>query len=231
VGHEPGGFRPYRTWILLMAVALAARSAALWRSGALLVEDRDGYGALAREVASGRGFVDPASGLPTAYRPPLYPLILALIDRAGAGPWAIGALQALLGLATVALCVVAAAWLGLGPGRWLAGLVVAVDPLLLHNTALVMTEVLAALLAALLLTLHAMPPRRGKALALGAAWGCACLCRPTFLAAAALTAAGFLPGFCKARDCWPNAAGGNAARGKPALRNALAGALAARRFF
>ena len=94
---------------------------------------------------------------PTAYRPPLYPLLLAgCVALGDHSRVAIGLLHVLLGVATVGWCC----W-PTGPGLGgatagvvqavpaslrLAALLVALDPILLTQSALVMTETLAAFL-------------------------------------------------------------------------------------
>ena len=98
----------------------------LWRSGwrqrppSGRLEDPDNYLRLARRLAEGRGFA--WNGRPTAYRPPLYPLLLvplvaALADGKPLG-LGIAVLHAALGAATVAAHGLGRAPLGArtGPG-------------------------------------------------------------------------------------------------------------------
>ncbi len=167
---------------LLLLAALALRVGVLWKLGDNLAQDRDSYRRIAEHVAAGDGFIDPAALSPTAYRPPLYPLLLAAILACGGGNMAIGIVQLALGTATVALTVLCGRRLGLGRASLAAGLLVAVDPLLLHQTALVMTETLATFLAALMLWLSVGPQGPVRSFALGIAFGLCCLCRPTFWA-------------------------------------------------
>ena len=176
LNREPSRF------LLLLLAALFLRVGVLWKFGESLAEDRDNYRAIAERVVAGEGFVDPQSHSATAYRPPLYPLLVAAILFFGGGELAIGAVQVALGVATVALTVLCGRRLGLGGASLIAGLLVAVDPLLLYQTALVMTETLAAFLAALLLWLWLGEPGPRRNFALGAAFGLCCLCRPTFWA-------------------------------------------------
>ena len=89
------------------------------------------------------------ANVPTAYRPPLYPLLLtgcvALGDYSRA---AVGVLHLALGVATVGLVLVLGRWWGLGNRRAaLAALLVACDPILLSQSTQVMTETPAAFLA------------------------------------------------------------------------------------
>jgi hypothetical protein len=161
----------------------------LWQYGGNLAEDRDNYRRLAERVAAGSGFLDPAALTPTAYRPPLYPLFLAAILVCGGGDLAIGIAQLVLGVATVALTYCCGCRLQLGGASLAAGLLVAVDPLLLHQTTLVMTETLAAFLAVVLLWLCLNPPSLVRDSGLGLAFGLGCLCRPTFWAFGVLAGA------------------------------------------
>jgi 4-amino-4-deoxy-L-arabinose transferase-like glycosyltransferase len=164
------------------------RAGVLWKFGGTLAEDSDQYLAIARHVAAGDGFVDPPTRAATAYRPPLYPLLLAGVLRCGGGTLAIGIVQLFLGVATVALTVACGRNLGLGRACLFAGLFVACDPLLLYQTVLVMTETTAAFLAALLVWLSLRPKTTSNAFWLGVVFGLACLCRPTFWAFGGLSA-------------------------------------------
>jgi hypothetical protein len=161
----------------------------LWQYGGGLAEDRDNYRHLAAQIVAGNGFVDPLALTPTAYRPPLYPLFLAAILVCGGSNMAIGLAQLVLGVATVALTVLCGRRLQLGRASLAAGLVVTVDPLLLHQTALVMTETLAALLTALILWLSLGERSTARNLGMGFVFGLSCLCRPTFWAFGALASA------------------------------------------
>ncbi len=131
--------------------------------------------------------------VPTAYRPPLYPLLLAPAAELGNRAWlAIAGLHAILGLVTVLLTWDLAR--DLAPeAAWLAALLVAWDPLLVRWSAEIMTETLAAFLA-VLFWIWCQQAGRGAlaALVTGLVAGMAALTRPTFLPmlpAAALLAA------------------------------------------
>ena len=178
------------TWAGLLVVAVVVRAAVLWFYGASLAEDHDHYRRIAERLVAGDGFVDPAARSPTAYRPPLYPLLIAAIFFCGGGNMAIGVVHLALGIATVALTVLAAR-IELGNGSFAAGFLVAIDPLLLHQTSLVMTETLATFLAALLLWIALGPSRLPRHFALGLTFGLCCLCRPTFWAFGVLAVAGW----------------------------------------
>ncbi|WP_337175681.1 phospholipid carrier-dependent glycosyltransferase [Paludisphaera sp.] len=179
--------------------ALAALAAALARLAVILADgarfdDPDNYLPLARAVASGDGLT--FKGRATAYRPPLYPVILAPLtvlegDRPRVG---LTLLHVALGAGTAALAVVAARRLGASPRRALvAGLIVAYDPVLAWQAKSAMTETLAAFLAALAVALAA----GRRPVVAGGALGLASLARPSLLPGAglvALAAAIFAPG-------------------------------------
>ncbi len=77
---------------------------------------------------------------PTAYRPPMYPLLLtALVYQGEVNPYALATLHVLLGLLTTVATFFIAVRLQF---RWpiIPALAVAVDPLLLRASQLVMTE-------------------------------------------------------------------------------------------
>jgi 4-amino-4-deoxy-L-arabinose transferase-like glycosyltransferase len=151
-----------------------------------LSADPDGYRTLAQNLVK-RGVLGRGSQ-PSAYRPPLYPIVLAACV---AGPWkpeaAIGLMHFALGLATVATTVRLAKRWGLGSCSYLAGALVACDPILVNQSTLVMTETLATLLAvaslAFISTASECAGGRRMLLAAlaGASFGLAALCRPTFL--------------------------------------------------
>jgi hypothetical protein len=142
-------------WIALLAIALRIGLGALRTEW--LTEDADGYLAHARMVVTGYGFAGPATGRPTAFRPPAYPVTLALFWRQGLSPAAAVLLvntgAILLLLALLSTCGRSANW---NPRTvWVAQLAVAVDPLLLRYSLAPMTEVVcAAVLMAALAALH-----------------------------------------------------------------------------
>jgi len=185
---EESSGKGHQRWLLaVVALGLAVRLAA---TAPLLgrLEDPDNYIRLARGLAAGRGFV--WDGRPTAYRPPLYPLVLApLVAVLPAGTplgWGIAVLHAALGAATVLLTALAARRWGLGPARvLLAAGIVALDPVLVAQSRMVMTETLTALLLAASLAALGLPGHRGAALG-GMALGLSALCRPSTLPAAFL---------------------------------------------
>jgi hypothetical protein len=168
--------------------ALAALAAALTRLAVILgdgarFDDPDNYLPLARAVVSGEGLV--FKGRATAYRPPLYPMVLAPLVAAEGDRPRVGLtlLHVALGAGTAALAVVAMRRLGATPRRAIvAGLIVACDPVLAWQAKSVMTETLTAFLVALATAAAA----RYRPLAAGAALGLASLGRPSTLPGASL---------------------------------------------
>jgi len=170
----------------LLLAALLLRAGVLWKYSDRLGVDRDNYRGIARELAAGKGFTDPRTQSPTAYRPPLYPILLAAVLYCGGHDFAIAAVQLALSLGTVALTIASGRRLGLGRASLAAGGLAAVDPLLVFQSALVMTETTAAFLAALLLWACMGSPSQRRSLGIGIIFGLCCLCRPTFWAFGAL---------------------------------------------
>jgi hypothetical protein len=174
--------------LLLTAVALRIAAVSVWRDN--LHDDRDAYLGLAQELAAGNGFCTPGSSppAPTAYRPPLYPLVLSVLPD-GHRDLSLAVLQVVLGAMTVWLTVIVGRSLRLGARlALLAGGLVAVDPLLVQYTSMAMTETLSAFLVAVLLAV-ALKPANGWAtapawrpIAIGVLFGLGVLCRPTLWA-------------------------------------------------
>ena len=172
---------------LLVLAALLRLGVICWKPESL-AEDRDLYWGIAQRLAAGDGFANPEWGHPTAYRPPLYPLLLAGILWIGGGVKLLAAVQIGLSVATVWMTSRIGRVLGLNSNALLAAALVAINPLLIQASALAMTEALCAcLLTALLLVSvatrpEAWPHRWG----IGVLFGLAALCRPTIWAFAVL---------------------------------------------
>jgi 4-amino-4-deoxy-L-arabinose transferase-like glycosyltransferase len=171
----------------VMILAVVARLGVMLPQAKRPLDDPDNYLPLARALAAGQGFT--INGHPTAYRPPLYPILLAPLVMV-LGPhlsWGVFALHTALGAGTVWLTVLAARRWGLSPVQVLvAAVVVACDPALVVQGRSVMTETLAAFLLAAALAAVAGSTWRSAALG-GLAYGLAALCRPSTLPAGGLT--------------------------------------------
>jgi hypothetical protein len=160
--------------------------------GAGRFDDPDNYVPLARSLASGAGFM--LKGRPTAYRPPLYPILLAPLISRGGDPSVLGIalLHLALGAGTVWLTAAAAKGSGLSRGQvTIAALVAACDPVLVWQSRSIMTETPAACLIAASLAALCRPGWPGPVLG-GLGFGLAALCRPSVLAGAFLTTAAAL---------------------------------------
>lgn len=134
----------------LVCLAVTLRLLAIVVLPDSLGADPDGYLAFARNWSNAAtyGFVPT---VPSAHRPPGYPVFLLALDWVLPGPTgiAVGHITA----ATLAVCLTGGLASRLGAGRfaWLAMLVVAVDPLLIRGATLIMTETLFTALFAVLL--------------------------------------------------------------------------------
>lgn len=193
----------------LLLFALVVRGGVLFAMRGKLADDPDAYRAIAENLLRHGVFAmdegdDPQ---PTAYRPPLYPVVLsnlAAADGVRVSLAKVAGLHLLLGVATVWLTWSLARRLQIGNcelqiANWgmplVAGVIVACDPILLNQSALVMTETLAAFLAVLALwCLARFDSQRSwfNAGLAGGAMGLAVLCRPTFLPWVGLVAMGML---------------------------------------
>ncbi len=180
-----------------------------------LRDDPDAYARLAgnwaRSGVLGVESADGSSITPTAFRPPLYPWLLSWM-ASGDGSVSvvrIAMLHLLLGLGTVWLVWSIAQELKI-PWPWLPALLVAVDPLLLRASQLVMTETLAAFLTVLAwrlwLAVYPTDPTTHRPVVqwvmlfgLGSALGVSVLARPTAGPWVALCAGGLLFVAC---SCW-----------------------------
>jgi hypothetical protein len=169
-----------------LAIALGLRLAVIAIRPNELTVDRDAYLGIATGVAEGRGFSSPGSLVPTAFRPPFYPICL------GAGltffypSAAVGGINVIAGLLTVWLIGRLGDCLNFGPRRLLAALIVAIDPLLVWYTCQPMTESMCTLLATFWLWTMIAPAAGNHQVYLikrflnGLSFGFLVLCRPTF---------------------------------------------------
>jgi hypothetical protein len=179
--------------ILVIVIAVMLRAVALGLGSGHLAEDRDDYLVVAERYAD-QGFWSPFKGIPNSFRPPLYPLVVAALLKVGGGSASLGLLQLILGTATVALTCHIGQRLGLGTLSFVAGGLVALDPLLIEYTTFPMTETLFTFLVAIFVAV-AMPRRSEavgrrpailRAAAVGAVFGACALCRPTIWPVAGL---------------------------------------------
>ena len=178
--------------MVIVLLAMAARWAVIGPELDRL-DDPDGYLHLARSLVRGEGLR--LAGRLTAYRPPLYPLLLAPWVLACDGPWLATALKAFhLGLGAMTIVGVADATRRWGFRRrlaWVAAGLVAFDPVLVVQGRSLMTETLAAALVSFTLWGCSLAGRAGPLVG-GLGFGLAALCRPSLLPAAGLTALGCL---------------------------------------
>lgn len=182
-----------RSLLLVLALALVVRLLAVTAGFSHLQDDPDAYAQLGETWAATGvfGFADashPEGVRPTAFRPPFYPWLLSWLVRDGQlALWLVAAVHVVLGTLTVALAFAIARHLGV-PAAWLPALAVAVDPILLRASQLVMTETLATCLALLgwwlwLRALHRTPGESrwfwGDWVGVGLVFGLSILARPT----------------------------------------------------
>ena len=178
-----------------MLLSILLRGILAWKQPALLTDDADGYLAHAQLLAEQRGFVGPYTLRPTAFRPPAYPLLLALALAVNLPS---GLAVLLIHLISTVLCVVMTAQLARQLGFshtaiFGSALLIALDPLLLRYSIQPMTELpcAACLIAAVTLYVTSVSSSdsgfsryaiagSGLLLAIGA------LIRPTLLVVAVL---------------------------------------------
>lgn len=177
----------------LLLLTLILRIGMIVVDGERLQSDPDAYVRLGTMLSEGKGYCAADGHTPTAFRPVLYPILLAMPLAAGiSAPIAVAGLNIL-----AALIFVSAVWrlsLALGMNRTeatVAGLVAACDPMLTRYTTEPMTENVCAALLTLSVTFLipflqqalTSPPRRNlsKATAAGILLGLSALCRPIVL--------------------------------------------------
>jgi hypothetical protein len=188
---------PQRRIIILglILLSVAARLALLKGNQWRLAEDVDDYLRLAENEAEWGTFG--SYDIPTAFRPPLYPLVLAplywLQSHLGlAWGWrvaAIAVVHLIFGAVTTVLTFRVAHRFGLERWSSVAAVLVAIDPLLLQYTRLPMTETFAAMLIICGIDLLSASERRTNSVhtyAAGVVLGLGMLCRTTIWAFAIL---------------------------------------------
>jgi 4-amino-4-deoxy-L-arabinose transferase-like glycosyltransferase len=172
----------------LLIVTAALRTGVVLARWEQLSPDPDAYRLIAENLAQHGVFSRTLPGepvQPTAFRPPLYPRLLAATAQNGqVTATSVAVIHVLTGVLTVALVWLLGRRCGLDALSWLAGLLVAADPILLNQSCVVMTETLATLLTVLgwlALDQWSRRPSYWSAVLAGAILGLAVLCRPTFL--------------------------------------------------
>ena len=177
-------------WLLLvLLMALLMRLAVVgFQFESLSATDPDSYRAIAVNLVETG--VYSLGGDPTAFRPPVYPLILSLGMFLGIphDVW-VGGIHILFGVLTVLLTYRVALMMSHKPVALLAATLVCVDPILLNHSVLTMTETTATLLGILAIWLLVRTADNANKLNIvltGVTLGVAGLCRPTFFVFAAM---------------------------------------------
>jgi len=187
-----------RVGFLLVLSAGLVRGAVCWRSLDQYSADPDAYRAIAETLGvTGIFGLTAESGevIATAFRPPLYPTVLSwfLVNQHLSNA-AVASLHTLLGVFAVLFTYLAAlSMLPRNTSFWgpaVAAVLVMVDPLLLQQSTVLMTETLATTLVCLVLWWWSACRHRVHDVLFGVVLGgllsLAFLARPTFLAWAAL---------------------------------------------
>jgi hypothetical protein len=176
--------------IVIVVAGLAARIGLMWSLREQPLADPDNYVTLARSVAHGDGLR--MNGRLTAYRPPLYPLLLAPGLALNEHDPRAYVITLNLGLGAITIMAVVLASQSWGFSRWsslLAGCLVALDPVLVSQSTAAMTETLSTALVSVLLCLLGPFPRLARLILTGFIAGLACLSRPSLAPAVLLIAA------------------------------------------
>lgn len=176
-------------WLVmtLMAVGAAARAGVQVVQSESLTTDRDAYLALAETLQASGVYARPDSDIPTAYRPPLYPVLLSAITTVLPAGLAVAVLNLLASavIITGTYLLARALWLGELPALFAAA-IVTFDPLLVWSSKDAMTELVFTAIMTVTLCLTARVDESGKrsgrwGLLAGGLFGLAGLCRPTAL--------------------------------------------------
>jgi hypothetical protein len=188
---------PLDRWWLAAFVFLAARAVVAFVDYPSLAADPDAYRALAEGWSSSGTFGRAApDGMvtATAYRPPLYPWLLSWFVGNGS-LWlpGVAVLHVLLGCVTSLLTWDIARRLTQARSKasmaiaWIAGMMVALDPILLRQSSLLMTETAATFMAVVIWWIWLLAIRKEgdlgllSAIALGSLLGLSCLLRSSWL--------------------------------------------------
>lgn len=128
----------YLLGILLLAVAF--RAYGVWSHPAVPVGDAEDYHQLATRLVEGRGYVN-AAGMPTAWRPPAYPIFLAgIYEIGGVSVLKATIVQVILGGLTVLMLTVLGAMILGWPRALIAGAIAAVYPAFVWLPRLLLSE-------------------------------------------------------------------------------------------
>ncbi|MCP4169390.1 MAG: hypothetical protein GY758_01305 [Fuerstiella sp.] len=185
--------RESRWLIALVFIGIALRLMVLLIRADDLKTDPDAYVGIAQTVVDGNGLCVPGSDRPTAFRPPLYPLLLAGLTLTGLTLTCAAGLINLLSGAVVIIATWRVARLAALRGGWVVAATAAatLDPLLLRYSALPMTESMsAALLTVAMLQILRLCEKQSAdsvrsglqpAILAGCCFGLAGLCRPVGL--------------------------------------------------
>jgi hypothetical protein len=187
--------------LVLVCLALVVRGRIMLSNADNLLKDPDAYASVSWNIAHRHRIAvyreEFDKTLPTATRPILYPVVLAVFDAlpVATDPYGYGWLHVVLGVGTVwATWRLGLAWRLTARESLLAAGLVALDPILVGQSVLTMTETLATFLAAVTLLALSRAGHdaavRWSALA-GALLGLCVLCRPVFLVWTLLAIAAF----------------------------------------
>ena len=137
------GQRGSRWLIAIVVVSLVLRLILLLVRGADLQTDPDAYIGHAETLLTSGSYCVPGTDRPTAFRPPIYPVLLAGFGAAGVK---LSSAAAIINLVASAVFIICAWWIarvvGLR-GVWppICAAAVGIDPLLLRYSVLPMTEI------------------------------------------------------------------------------------------
>ncbi len=167
----------------LLVICVGLRIGIVSRYWEDLSDDRDAYLNIAQSLQTGGGYSTLGSDVPTAFRPPLYPLVITPFaqpeQRLG---------RAALNVIFAAITLLAIWYTGRNLGlsvvaRVGASILFCLDPLLLRYTAYPMTETLCTCLTAMLLWRLTRPESGIRdGFVTGVVFGLCVLCRPTIWA-------------------------------------------------
>ncbi|MBM4075423.1 MAG: hypothetical protein FJ267_07250, partial [Planctomycetes bacterium] len=143
--------RDWKGLIICLSIAFLLRAFLIWRNPQELVHDRDSYLGIARTIAQGAGYCTPDSNSPTAFRPPLYPVLLSILSQIASVPVVVASINLLFGLLMVLWTYEATKLLGCRRMALTAAFLVSIDPLIIVYSGQPMTEVTCAALISLLL--------------------------------------------------------------------------------